>query len=177
MRWQSAATTPLSEIGLGSQSGVALRFPPHGDEVLEYAQRLRSTTGSHDGLYWPLRSGDEQSPLGPLIAAARVEGYRRQARIMTDEPSPYHGYYFKVLTKQGGHAPGGKYDYITNGHMIGGFALVAWPAEWGNSGVMTFIVNQQGRIYERNLGPKTAALAKAMTRYEPDSSWSPVKGQ
>src|ERR1035437_6140640 len=89
---------------------------------------------NHDGLYGPLRSGDDQSPLGPLVAAARVEGYRRQARIMTDEPSPYHGYYFKVLTRQGKHAPGGKYDYIINGHMIGGFALVAWPAEWGNSG-------------------------------------------
>jgi hypothetical protein len=148
-----------------------------GDEVLEYAQRLRSIPGTHDGLYWPLRSGDEQSPLGPLIAAARVEGYRRQARIMTDEPSPYHGYYFKILTKQGKHAPGGKYDYIINGHMIGGFALVAWPAEWGNSGVMTFIVNQQGKIYQKNLGPKTAALAKAMTRYEPDSGWSLVNGQ
>ena len=148
-----------------------------GDEVLEYAQRLRSTPGTHDGLYWPLRSGDEQSSLGPLIAAARVEGYRRQARIMTDEPSPYHGYYFKILTKQGKHAPGGKYDYVINSHMIGGFALVAWPAEWGNSGVMTFIVNQQGKIYQQNLGPKTASLAKAMTRYEPDSSWSLVKGQ
>jgi hypothetical protein len=126
--------------------------------------------------YWPLRSGDEQSPLGPLTAAARVEGYHRQTRIMTDEPSPYHGYYFKILTKQDKHAPGGKYDYIINGHMIGGFALVAWPAEWGNSGVMTFIVNQQGRIYQKNLGPNTAALAQAMTRYEPDSSWSLVKG-
>ncbi len=148
-----------------------------GDEVLEYAQRLRSTPGTHDGLYWPLRAGEEQSPLGPLIAAARVEGYRRQARILTDEPSPYHGYYFKILTKQGKHAPGGKYDYITNGHMIGGFALVAWPAEWGNSGVMTFIVNQQGKVYQKNLGPKTARLAETMTRYDPDSSWSQVKGQ
>jgi hypothetical protein len=148
-----------------------------GDEVLEYAQRLRSTPGEHDGLYWPLRAGDEQSPLGPLIAAARVEGYRRHARIMTDEPSPYHGYYFKILTKQGKHAPGGKYDYITNGHMIGGFALVAWTAEWGNSGVMTFMVNQQGKVFEQNLGPKTAVLAKAMTRYEPDSGWILVEGQ
>ena len=96
---------------------------------------------------------------------------------MTDEPSPYHGYYFKILTKQGKHAPGGKYDYITNGHMIGGFALVAWPAEWGNSGVMTFIVNQQGKIYQKNLGPKAVALAKAMLRYDPDRSWSQVKEQ
>ena len=148
-----------------------------GDEVLEYARRLRSTPGNHDGLYWPLRAGDEQSPLGPLIAAARVEGYRRQARIMTDQPSPYHGYDLKILTKQAKHAPGGKYDYVINGHMIGGFALVAWPAEWGNSGVMTFIVNQQGKIYEKSLGPNTAALARAMTRYEPDSGWSLVKGQ
>jgi hypothetical protein len=149
----------------------------NGDDVLEYAQRLRSTPGQHDGLYWPLRAGEEQSPLGPLIAAARVEGYRRQARILTDEPSPYHGYYFKILTKQGKHAPAGKYDYIINGHMLGGFALVAWPEEWGNSGVITFIVNQQGKIYEKSLGPKTVALANAMTRYDPDISWSPVKGQ
>ena len=148
-----------------------------GNEVLEYAQRLRSTPGKHDGLYWPLRAGDEQSPLGPLIAAARVEGYRRQARIMTDEPSPYHGYYLKILTKQGNHAPGGKYDYIINGHMIGGFALVAWPAEWGNSGVMTFIVNQQGKIYQRNLGPKTEAAAQALTTYDPDAGWSLVQGR
>jgi len=148
-----------------------------GDEVLEYAQRLRSTPGKHDGLYWPLRSGEEQSPLGPLIAAARVEGYRRQARIMTGESSPYHGYYFKILTKQGKAAPGGKYDYVVNGHMIGGFALVAWPAEWGNSGVMTFIINQQGKIYQKNLGPKTALLAKALTRYDPDRSWTLAKGQ
>ncbi len=148
-----------------------------GDEVLEYAQRLRSTPGKHDGLYWPLRAGDEQSPLGPLIAAARVEGYRKQARIMTEAPAPYHGYYFKILTRQGKHAPGGKYDYIINGHMIAGFALVAWPAEWGNSGVMTFIVSQQGKIYQKNLGSKTATLAKAMTRYEPDSGWSVVSGQ
>ncbi len=147
------------------------------DEVLEYAQRLRSTPGTHDGLFWPLRAGDEQSPLGPLIAAARVEGYRRQARIMKDELTPYHGYVFKILTKQGRHAPGGKYDYVINGHMIGGFALVAWPAEWGNSGIMTFIVSQQGKIYQKNLGPKTAQVAKSMTRYEPDPSWSLVKGQ
>ena len=148
-----------------------------GDDVLEYAQRLRSTPGQHDGLYWPLRSGDEQSPLGPLVAAARVEGYRRATRILTDDPSPYHGYFFKILTQQGRHAPAGKYDYIINGRMIAGFALVAWPAEWGNSGVMTFIVNQQGKIYQKNLGSDTDTLAKAMTRYDPDSSWSLVKGQ
>ena len=112
----------------------------NGDEVLEYAQRLRSTPGTRDGLYWPAQPGAELSPLGPLIAQAHVEGYRRQARIMTEDQAPYHGYYFKVLTRQGEYAPGGKYGYIINGHMIGGFALVAWPAQWGNSGVMTFMV-------------------------------------
>ena len=147
----------------------------NGDEVLEYAQHLRSASGQHDGLYWPLRPGEEQSPLGPLIAAARVEGYRHETRILTDQPSPYHGYYFKILHQQGKHAPGGKYDYIINEHMIGGFALAAWPAEWGNSGVMTFIVNQQGKIYQKNLGPETAKLAKALTRYDPDTSWALVK--
>ncbi|MBN2508317.1 MAG: DUF2950 domain-containing protein [Verrucomicrobia bacterium] len=145
-----------------------------GDEVLEYAQYLRSTPGRRDGLYWPWQSGEEQSPLGPLIAAARVEGYRRQSRILTEERSPYHGYHFKILHKQGKHAPGGKYDYVINDHMIGGFALVAWPAEWGNSGIMTFIVNHQGKVFQKNLGPKTAAVAGAMTQYDPDSNWTPV---
>jgi hypothetical protein len=148
-----------------------------GDEVLEYAQRLRSTPGSHDGLYWSSRTGDALSPLGPLVAAARVEGYRQKTKIMTDEQSPYHGYYFKILTEQGAHAPGGKYNYIINGHMIGGFALAAWPAEWGNSGVMTFIVNQQGKVYQKNLGPKTSSVAAKMTAYDPDSSWTVAKAE
>ncbi len=148
-----------------------------GDEVLEYAQRLRSTPGTHDGLYWSLKTGDELSPLGPLVAAARVEGYRQKTKILTEEQSPYHGYYFKILTRQGRHAPGGKYDYITNGHMIGGFALVAWPAEWGNSGVMTFIVNQQGKVYQKNLGPRTSSLAVKMTTYDPDPTWTLADAQ
>ena len=90
---------------------------------------------------------------------------------MAGETSPYHGYYFKILTRQGRHAPGGKYDYVINGRMIAGFALVAWPAEWGNSGVMTFIVNQQGKVYQKDLGPRTEAIAVKMTAYDPDSSW------
>jgi len=142
------------------------------DEVLEYAQHLRSTPGKHDGLYWSTRTGDELSPLGPLVAQARVEGYRHETKILTEEQSPYHGYYFRILTRQGKHAPGGKYNYIINGHMIAGFALVAWPAEWDNTGVMTFIVNQRGKVYEKNLGPKTPAIARAMTTYDPDSTWS-----
>ena len=146
----------------------------NGAEVLAYAQHLRSTPGTHDGLYWSTRTGDELSPLGPLVAQARVEGYRQKTKILTDEQSPYHGYYFKILTRQGKQAPGGKYDYLINSHMIGGFALVAWPAEWGNTGVMTLIVNQQGRVYQKNLGPKTSSIANAMSAYNPDNTWTPA---
>ncbi len=146
-----------------------------GDGVLAYGQYLCSTPGTHDGLFWPAQSGEALSPLGPLVAQARVEGYHRSAKMMNEQLAPYHGYYFKILTRQGKHAPGGKYSYIINGHMIAGFALVAWPAEWGNTGVMTFIVNQQGKVYQKNLGPKTAKLASAMTSYDPDSNWTPVE--
>jgi len=146
-----------------------------GDGVLAYAQFLRSTPGTHDGLFWPAKPGEELSPLGPLVAQARVEGYQRAAKMLNDEQAPYHGYYFKILTRQGKHAPGGRYNYIINGRMIAGFALVAWPAEWGNTGVMTFIVNQQGKVYQKNLGPNTAKIAKAITTYDPDDTWTPAK--
>ncbi|MGP8198973.1 MAG: DUF2950 domain-containing protein [Limisphaerales bacterium] len=142
-----------------------------GDGVLQYAQHLRSDPGKHDGLYWHAGAGEEISPFGPLIAEARGEGYRHDSKIMTSARNPYHGYYFKILTRQGRHAAGGKYSYIINGRMLAGFALVAWPAQWDNSGIMTFIVNQQGKIYERNLGPKTAKLAGAMTAFDPDPAW------
>jgi hypothetical protein len=146
-----------------------------GDGVMQYAQRLRSAPGGHDGLYWHAEPGEDASPLGPMIAAARGEGYRHESKILTEaQITPYHGYYFKVLSRQGKHAPGGKYDYIINGHMVAGFALVAWPAEWGNSGVMTFIVNQEGKVYEANLGPKTVSIALKMTAYDPTSGWKPV---
>ena len=145
-----------------------------GDGVLTYAQFLRSTTGTHDGLFWPANQpGDtELSPLGPLIAQARVEGYRHTAKMLNDEQAPYHGYYFKILTGQGKHAPGGKFNYVINGRMLAGFALVAWPAEWGNTGVMTFVVNQQGKVWQKNLGPKSAKIAKAMSVYDPDDTWT-----
>ncbi|MGD0815054.1 MAG: DUF2950 domain-containing protein [Verrucomicrobiota bacterium] len=142
-----------------------------GDGVLQYAQYLRSNPGKHDGLYWRAGAGEEISPFGPLIAAAHGEGYRHDTKIMTSAQKPYHGYYFKILTRQGRHAAGGKYSYIINGRMIAGFALVAWPAQWDNSGIMTFIVNQQGKIFERNLGPKTAKIAGAMTAFDPDPAW------
>ena len=147
-----------------------------GDGVLAYAQFLRSTPGTHDGLFWPTNQpGEELSPLGPLVAQARVEGYRRTAAMLNDEKAPYHGYYFKILTRQGKHAPGGKYNYIINGRMIAGFALVAWPAEWGNTGVMTFMINQQGKVCQKNLGPKTVKIAKAITTYDPDDTWVPAQ--
>jgi hypothetical protein len=150
----------------------------YGTGVLEYAQHLRSTAGTHDGLYWPAKEAtDEVSPLGPLIAQAHVEGYRHDTKALTDQLTPYHGYFFKILTKQGSHAPIGKYDYVINGHMIGGFAFIAWPEKWGNTGVMTFIVNQQGKIYQKNLGPKTSSIAEDTTRYDPDDSWKPVGGR
>ena len=144
------------------------------DGVLAYAQFLHSTPGKHDGLFWPAKAGEPLSPLGPLVAAARVQGYHRTATMMNEEKAPYHGYYFKILTRQGKHAPGGKYNYIINGRMIAGFGLVAWPAEWGNSGVMTFIVNQQGKIYQCNLGKNSARIAAAMSSFDPDTRWMPV---
>jgi hypothetical protein len=146
-----------------------------GDGVLQFAQSLRSSAGKHDGLYWHANEGEEMSPLGPLVAQARDEGYRHESKIMSTNQAPYHGYYFKILTRQGPHAPGGRYDYIINGRMIAGFALVAWPAEWGNTGIMTFIVNQQGKVYEKCLGSKTASIARAMKAYDPDSTWKLVE--
>ena len=146
-----------------------------GDGVLAYAQFLRSASGTHDGLFWPTNQpGEELSPLGPLIAQACVEGYHRAAKMLNDEQAPYHGYYVKILTGQGKHAPCGKFKYLINGRMIAGFALVAWPAEWGDTGVMTFVVNQQGKVYQKNLGSNTAKIAKAMTLYDPDDTWTPA---
>ncbi len=147
---------------------------PVGDGVPAFAQYLCSTPGLHNGLFWPANPGEELSPFGPLVAAAGVEGYKKPARMLNDVQAPYHGYYFKILTRQGEHAPGGTYDYIINGRMIAGCALVAWPAEWGNTGVMTFIVNQQGKVYQCNLGEKTAETAAAMTAFDPDNRWTPV---
>ncbi len=143
-----------------------------GDEVLEYAQRLASSPGKKDGLYWPPELDGEASPLGPLVAQAQGSGYDLEAAAGTPEREPFHGYVFKILTRQGKHAPGGKYNYVINGNMIGGFALVAWPAEYGQSGIMTFMVNQQGRVYQKDLGPQTAKLAAALKEYDPDSTWS-----
>ena len=146
-----------------------------GDEVLEYAQRIASSPGQMDGLYWPPELNGEISPLGPLIADAQGEGYFKGARERDAGPQPFHGYLFKLLTRQGKHAPGGKYDYIINDNMIGGFALVAWPASYGDSGVMTFIVNQQGRVYQQDLGESTTKRVQKMRAYDPDPLWQVSK--
>jgi len=129
-----------------------------------HAQRIVSRPGKKDGLYWPAQTGADESPLGELAAAA--EGYRAG-----QQPMPYHGYYYRILTRQGANAPGGALDYIVGGKMIGGFALVAYPAEYGNSGVMTFLVNHRGIVYEKDLGPRTGAIAARMSAFNPDRTW------
>ncbi len=143
-----------------------------GSEVLKYAQKMKSTPGKKDGLYWDAPEDAEQSPFGPLVANAHAEGYG--PRKEGDAPQPYHGYYYKILKAQGGNVPGGAYNYVINGNMIGGFALIAWPATYGQSGIMTFVVNQQGKIYQKSLGANTAAIAKDITAYNPDKSWTQV---
>ncbi len=143
-----------------------------GDEVLEYAQKFGSAVGKKDGLYWPSDLDGEISPLGPLVAQAQDQGYSRKPREEDAAPQPFHGYFLKILTRQAKSAPGGKYDYLINGNMIGGFALVAWPVEYGETGIMTFIVNQQGRVYQKSLGPETTKIAKSMKEYNPDNTWA-----
>ena len=138
----------------------------------EYAQKLRSTPGKHDGLYWEAKGSEEESPLGPLVATAQHEGYG--GKPASESPRPYHGYLFKILTAQGPHAPAGAKSYIDKGHMTGGFALVAYPAEYGAGGVMTFVVNQVGVIFQKDLGESTEQTVSAMTEYDPDDTWSPV---
>jgi hypothetical protein len=141
-----------------------------GNGLLEYAQKLSSTPGKHDGLYWKTTEGEAPSPLGSLAARARSQGYGRSGE-------PYHGYFYKILTGQGKDAPGGAYDYLVNGKMIGGFGLVAYPARWGNSGVMTFICNHDGVVFEKNLGRDTQAVASKMTLFNPDATWEKSKDQ
>ena len=140
-----------------------------GDGKVEFAQRLISTEGKRDGLYWEAKEGEEDSPLGPLVARAAKEGYANA------DLSPFHGYYFNILKGQGKHVDGGAYNYVVKGKMILGFALVAYPAEYGNSGVMTFILNQEGIIYQKDLGKDTKRRAEAMKIFDPDKSWTKVE--
>ena len=143
--------------------------PQTGRKLPEYAQKIVSSPGQHDGLYWPAGAGEKQSPIGPEMAHARAEGY--SGNPPDPEHAPYHGYYYRILTRQGPAASGGARDYIVDGHMTGGFALIAFPATWGDSGVMTFIVNQNGIVYRKNLGADTAKTAVAITEFNPDISW------
>jgi hypothetical protein len=136
-----------------------------GDQVLEYAQHIRSSPGEHDGLYWPSAADQEPSPIGPLLAAA-VETH--------DVGDSYNGYYYRILTRQDANPPGGAYDYVINGNMIAGSALIAWPAEYGHSGIMTFLVNHQGKVFEKDLGPDTAKVAASIDAYDPDPTWTEV---
>jgi hypothetical protein len=138
----------------------------------EYAQRLISAPNGQDGLYWPATNGERESPLAPLIDQAIDEGY--PGEIVSGKPIPYQGYYFRILKGQGENAPGGARDYMVSGKMTGGFALVAWPATYGVSGIMTFLVDQDGVVFQKELGAATSASAGAMTRFDPDVSWAPV---
>jgi len=134
-----------------------------------YAQRIVSKPGKKDGLYWPAAPGEEESPLGELVARATTEGYSVGAGRI-----PFHGYYYKILTRQGPMAAGGEVDYVVRGNMIGGFALVAYPAEYGNSGVMTFVVNYAGTVFQKDLGDRTERIAERMTSFNPDQTWKKV---
>ncbi len=148
---------------------------PDGSGVRQYAQKFRSTPGKKDGLYWKTTGLEPASPLGALVAEAHAEGYTRQKP--GEAPKPFHGYLFKILTRQGQAAPGGKKNYLTHGDMTGGFALVAYPAIWDKSGIMTFIVGQDGMVYQANLGEKTVQIAIKMSQYDPDDKWKPVQDQ
>ncbi|MGA2906042.1 MAG: DUF2950 domain-containing protein [Candidatus Korobacteraceae bacterium] len=140
----------------------------------EYAQKIFSDEGQHNGLYWKVAAGEAESPIGPLVAAAVAEGY---AQNQNGAPTPYRGYYYHALTRQGKNAPGGAKSYIVNGKMAEGFAFVAYPAEYRSSGVMTFIVGPDSVVYQKDLGKKTDVLAKAMKEYNPDSTWQKAEEQ
>ena len=142
------------------------------DQLLAYTQKFESEKGKKDGLYWEAAPGEPLSPLGPFVARATAEGYGK-----AEQMSPYHGYLFRIITAQGENATGGAYSYIVNGNMIGGFAIVAYPALYRASGVKTFIVNHGGVAYEKDLGPETAKLAVAISAFDPDKSWKKVEAQ
>lgn len=168
------AVIKVCEAYVDAQQEFAL-MDTDGDGLFEYAQKFSSSPGKKDGLYWETKEGEKPSPLGPFAAKAKKEGYRKQSSV--GNPQPYHGYFYKILKAQGKNAPGGAYDYVVKGNMIGGFALVAYPAQYGNSGVMTFIVNQDGVVYQKNLGKNTAKIAEAMTIFDPDKTWKKVETQ
>ena len=146
-----------------------------GNGFNDYARRFVSTKGKRDGLFWPVQEGQPESPLGPLIAEATDEGYAvKQSKAKRYEPKPFHGYLYRMLTAEGENSPDGAYNYLVADKMIGGFAVVAYPAKYGVSGVMTFLVNHNGVVYQKDLGDDTAPAASTMSRFNPDSSWTAV---
>jgi len=155
----AAMEAALAYFDAQKEYASAVRQPGQGRV---YAQKLRSTPGKMDGLYWDTEPGEEQSPLGPDYTATTPDG-------------AYHGYFFRILAAQGKNAPGGAYDYRSKGRMNAGFALIAWPARWGDTGVMSFMVSHDGVLYEKNLGPNTGAVARGMQRFAPDASWQSVQ--
>jgi hypothetical protein len=157
----------LSAISV-CQELVAAQKEFYSAQHNEYAKEIFSNEGQHDGLYWKAAEGEPQSPVGPLVASAFAEGY---AKSQNGSPTPYRGYYYRMLTRQGKNGPGGAKSYLVNGKLVEGFAFVAYPAEYRSSGVMTFIVNEDGIVYQKDLGKKTEVLAKALKEYNPNSSW------
>ena len=144
-----------------------------GNGYADYATRFMSKPGKKDGLYWETKAGEPQSPLGPVVAQAVREGYIAIGKAR--KPAPYNGYYYRILTKQGKDAPGGAYDYMVKGKLFGGFAVVAYPSSYGNSGVKSFLVNHDGVVWEKDLGPSSAVEAGKMKAYNPDKTWSKVQ--
>ncbi len=147
------------------------RLNPEGNQGTTYALHFKSTEGNKNGLYWPTADNEQMSPFGPLVAEAAAEGFGHSEG---SGHKPFHGYYFRILTRQGDAAPGGKMNYLSHGKLTGGFALVAYPEHWDQSGIMTFIVGQDGKVYQNNLGEKTAHIAGHMKEYNPDSDWTLV---
>jgi hypothetical protein len=147
-----------------------------GNGLLEYAAKFRSSEGERDGLYWPTDENEPQSPLGPLVMEATAEGYQSKVSSRDDdETNAYHGYHFKLLTRQGPEAPGGAYDYRVDGKMVGGFGVLAYPAKYGASGIMTFAVSHEGTVYQTDLGPETETAAKRINAFNPGADWTKIK--
>jgi hypothetical protein len=168
-RNELAAIQVCKAIG-DAQREYALR-DPDGDGVREYAKQFPSDPGQRNGLYWPVTEGEQPSPLGSFAAQASAEGYvRREVG-----PTPYHGYFYRILQAQGPHASGGAVDYVVNGKMVLGFAVIAHPAEYDNSGIMTFIMGSDGVVYQRDLGEDTAEKAAAIMTFDPGSGWQKVE--
>jgi len=167
-RNEISAVKVLLEIVDSQREYAALNRGSDGIPV--YAERIISTSGKRDGLYWPTKGDEPLSPIGELVADAAVEGYTDPLQL-----TPYHGYLYRILASQGKDAPGGARDYVASGKMTGGFAVIAWPARYGASGVMTFIVSQDGKVYEKNLGEKTEELAAKIVSFNPEAGWKAVE--